>query len=807
METNHTILIVDDDPGFRKTLSDILRIKGYNAFGVERGQAALDQIRRERPALALIDLKLEDMSGLELMGAIKREFPSTECILLTGYASQSSAIEAVNLGAYGYLQKPYPVDQLLVMIQRAIERQEAEATLRRVTEQRQRLLQIAQAMLATLAFDEVIEQVARNLQELLIFDAFGLYWFDEEAGALCPLVTSDPTSLLPPTLGENIFLNEDLLRAMAWSEQGELINDAHLDPRTRHPDGTATVETHVICLPLRAKAKIIGVIFVSRGAAGPFTSEEFESLQLFNSYVSLALANARLFEQTTLSEKRYRTLFEESKDAIVIVSPEGKFIEVNSAAVELLGYDAVEELLQSDLFQYLNNTPDLDKFTQTLAQQGFIKDFEFTLRKKDGQKVTVLGTAMAMYNEAGEIAAYQAIVRDITERKHLEEQLRQSQKMEAVGRLAGGIAHDFNNLLTVITGYTGLLLDKFADEEDSHRKDIEQINQAAKRAASLTRQLLTFSRQQVLQPTVLNLNEVLSNLEKMLRRLINEDIDLVTVLGKGLGQVKADPGQMEQVILNLAINARDAMPKGGKLTIETANVELDYAYARRYVGVIPGRYVLLTVSDTGAGMNEETQSHIFEPFFTTKALGQGTGLGLATVHGIVNQSNGHIWVYSEPGHGTLFKVYLPRVDETTEPIEGGPASPQPVPATETILLVEDNDLVRELADIILRRNGYSTLLASHGAEAIQLSQQHQEDIHLLLTDVVMPGGMGGRQLAEYLAPLRPTMKVLYMSGYTDDAIVHHGVLDWGKAFLQKPFTPAMLVSKVREVLDTEPDRG
>ncbi len=385
------------------------------------------------------------------------------------------------------------------------------------------------------------------------------------------------------------------------------------------------------------------------------------------------------------------------------------------------------------------------------------------------------------------------------ERKRLEEQLRQSQKMEAVGRLAGGIAHDFNNLLTIINGYSQLLLDRFAPR-DQARVQVEEIKKAGDRAATLTRQLLAFSRRQVLQPQVLNLNAVVANVDTMLRRLIGEDIDLVTVIGEALGRVQADPGQIEQVILNLAVNARDAMPQGGKLTIETANVELDEAYTCSHAAVAPGRYVMLAVSDSGIGMDAETQAQIFEPFFTTKEKGKGTGLGLATVYGIVKQSGGHLWVYSEPGKGATFKVYLPQVEEANGTVAASQARVKSLRGAETILLVEDEEAVRKLASRILQEYGYKVLESTSAEQALQIGERHKEPIDLLVTDVVMPG-MGGREVAGHLAFLRPEMKVLYMSGYTDDAIIHHGVLQAGVAFMQKPFTPEVLARKVREVLD------
>jgi nitrogen-specific signal transduction histidine kinase/ActR/RegA family two-component response regulator len=390
--------------------------------------------------------------------------------------------------------------------------------------------------------------------------------------------------------------------------------------------------------------------------------------------------------------------------------------------------------------------------------------------------------------------------RDITARKDLEEQLRQSQKMEAIGRLAGGIAHDFNNLLTAISGYCELLLMGLGTG-DPLRRICDEITKAADRAAALTRHLLAFSRKQVLQPKVLDLNAVVSAIDPMLRRLIGEDLELTILSAPTLGRVKADRVQIEQVLVNLAVNARDAMPRGGKLIIETADVELDEAYVRRLVDVRAGSYVLLAVSDTGSGMDAETLAHIFEPFFTTKEPGKGTGLGLSTVYGIVKQSGGYIFVYSELNRGTTFKIYLPRVEEEV-PLPDQNAVPAiPTEGWETVLLVEDEQPVRALVREILQRNGYAVLEAGHGREALQISDRYPGPIHLMVTDVVMPG-ISGCELAEHLASRRPDTKVLYVSGYTDNALLNHDMTDPTIAFLQKPFTTYALARKVREVLDT-----
>jgi two-component system, cell cycle sensor histidine kinase and response regulator CckA len=380
-----------------------------------------------------------------------------------------------------------------------------------------------------------------------------------------------------------------------------------------------------------------------------------------------------------------------------------------------------------------------------------------------------------------------------------EEQLRQWQRVEAIGRLAGGVAHDFNNLLMTILGCSELLLREF-DPQDPRREEVEEIRRAAQRATSLTHQLLAFGRRQVLQPQVLGLNEIVENMKRMLRRLIGEDIQFLTILAPELWPVKVDPGQIEQVIMNLVVNARDAMAGGGRLMIETANVNLDTEYARRHIAVKPGAFVMLAVTDTGCGMDADTQSHLFEPFFTTKEKGKGTGLGLSTVYGIIKQSGGNIWAYSEIGKGSTFKVYLPRVEAEVRSYK--PKEPVSMVAggTETILLVEDEEAVRTMISRVLHGNGYRILEAGNGKEAMEICRQHTGPIHLMVTDVIMPQ-MSGRELAEQIAPLRPEMKVLFMSGYPDNAIVHHGVLESGTAFLQKPFNLRALEGKVREVLD------
>jgi PAS domain S-box-containing protein len=491
---------------------------------------------------------------------------------------------------------------------------------------------------------------------------------------------------------------------------------------------------------------------------------------------------------------------------------QGRFTLVNQAVAEAYG-TSVEELLGKNDADFNTNKEEVEWFRQgdlevmDTLQEKFIP--EEVITDATGHVRWLQTIKRPIISPDGAVTQMLGVATDITARKQAEEalhrseeQLRQSQKMEAVGKLAGGVAHDFNNLLTAINGHSDLALRRLEQDDPLYRK-LEAIKKAGERAASLTRQLLAFSRKQILQPKVLDLNQVVFETNKMLQPLIGEDVDLFTRLTPDLGKVKADLGQIEQVLMNLAVNARDAMPRGGKLTIETSNVHLNEEYAKHHAAVVPGWYVMLAVSDNGCGMDAQTQKQIFEPFFTTKEVGRGTGLGLSTVYGIVKQSGGHIWVYSEVGRGTSFKIYLPCGERSAEETDASDDRIQVLTGTETVLLVEDEEMVRDMTKEILQENGYQVLEAKHGHDALLIAEQYHGPIHLMLSDVVMPQ-MSGRELAEQLTPLRREMKVLYMSGYTDDAIVHHGVLDEGVAFIEKPFTPNGLASKLREVLNMNP---
>ena len=631
MSAGH-ILVLDDDRGICETIGDVLEQRGYVVQIATEARAGLEIAATSPIEAAIVDITLPDMSGFDVLHGIRKLLPTTEVIFITGHASLTTAIQAINGLAFAYIVKPFEMSHLLMTVEQAVRKQ-----------------RLAQALLD--------------------------------------------------------------------------------------------------------------------------------------------------------SEERYRFVTENIADAVFLLELDGRIALGNRRAETITGYPQAE-LVGRSLFSLLPEAGARDaqaRLSDARAGADVSPFFEAELVRKDGTRV-LLEVHVTSVLKGGYPVASLGVARDITERRNLEDQLRQAQKMEGIGRLAAGVAHDFNNLLTAIGGRCYLVLNRLTSENPI-RREIEIIQGAAERAAKLTHQLLAFSRKQVLEPRVLDLNVTVTGIESLLRRMIREDIEIATALDPAAGRVKADAGQIEQVLLNLGVNAGDAMPQGGRLTLATGNVTLDAAYARTHAEVEPGPYVMLSVSDTGHGMTVEVQAHIFEPFFTTKEVGKGTGLGLATVYGIAKQSGGHITVYSEPGHGTVFKLYLPRVEEAP-----GTAEPEgPVEITrrgsETVLLVEDDEPLRTLAREILSIQGYTVLDATSPSEALRLADVHPGPIHLLLTDVVMPQ-MNGRQVADHLLAARPALKVLFMSGYTDAAIVQHGVLEAGTHFLQKPFTPDGLSRKVREVLGT-----
>jgi len=516
----------------------------------------------------------------------------------------------------------------------------------------------------------------------------------------------------------------------------------------------------------------------------------------------------RAEEALRQSEQRYRDIFDFATLGIYQSRRDGSFVTANAPLAEMLGYDSPEELMKRNLDEVYVVAGERESLIARYETDQPPHRQEVRWRRKDGKQIWIELDARAVRGPDGSTRYFEGFVHDVTQRKRgeeekrrLEEQLTQAQKMEAVGQLAGGIAHDFNNLLTAISGYSELLLGELPPE-DLRRSHADEIRKAGERAASLTQQLLAFSRRQVLEPKILDVNTVVSDIERMLRRLIGEHIDLKTRKAPDLWKVKADPGQIEQAILNLVLNARDAMPSGGTLSVETSNADLDEAFSASHVPTPPGPYVCVAVTDTGIGISDEIKARLFEPFFTTKERGKGTGLGLSTTYGIIKQSGGYLWCESEVGRGTTFRVFLPRVEEpVAEVVER--KTPAPLhPGDETVLLVEDEPEVRSLVQRILKTQGYTVVTAANPDEAVAVAREFKGTIQLMVTDVVMPG-MSGIQLADRLQPTRPSMRVLFVSGYTDDAMGPHGILEPGKAFLQKPFTPVALARKVREILDAD----
>jgi two-component system cell cycle sensor histidine kinase/response regulator CckA len=737
---------------------------------LSRGGLAADWRRVEtademRSALAegpwdvvLADNSLPDFGAAQSLAILRAADHILPLIVVSGTIGDQRAVELMRAGAGDYVLKGN-----LSRLAPAIEREVKEAKSRRAL----RLAEEAASLLAAVvesSDDAILSTTLAGVFTSWNPAAERLYgWTAGEA------VGRHVSFIVPPDRAEEL----------SWITQG-LGRGERVEPfetvRLRK-DGTR-VEVSVTVSPVRGgDGRLIGVSKIARDISARRRAEA-EGQRAFN---------------------LLRAVVEGIPDAVFVKDREGKYLLCNESAARFAGRTAAEVLGSDDTAVF-----DPDSARECIAQARRVmatrqaETAEETLTAA-GVTRTYLATTAPYLDESGAVLGVVGIAHDVTRQRALEGQFRQAQKMEAFGQLAGGVAHDFNNLLTVINGYSELLIQRLPPGDPS-AEFLREINIAGERSASLTRQLLVFSRKQVVVPRILDLNRVIADTERMLQRVIGEDVRLATSLAGGLGSVRADEGLLQQVLMNLVVNARDAMPQGGKLTIETRNVELDEAHARVHAGVAPGPFVLLAVSDTGCGMTAEVKGHLFEPFFTTKGVGKGTGLGLATVYGIVKQADGHVVVHSEVGVGTSFEVYLPRSDQPARAGSSLSGIKAPPRGTETVLLVEDDDGVRSLTRHMLQNFGYTVLEASGGAAALRVAGEHAGPIHLLITDVVMPG-MSGRQVAVGVAGLHPEARVLYTSGYTDDAVVRHGILHADVYFLPKPFSPLALAYKVREVLD------
>jgi PAS domain S-box-containing protein len=781
------ILIVDDEQHDRQLLEVMLGTEEFVLRTAASGEEALAMIAQQPFDLILLDIRMNGMDGCEVTARMKSNLATKHIpvILVTAMDDREARMLGLGAGAEDFLTKPVDRAELRVRVRNLLR-------LKAYGESYDKYSQMLEGEVVSRTADLVertttLEALRRQYELVLDSIADGVHGIDlmgritivnQVAAQMCGW---DRAEMVGRVAHDTIHHTRGDGSRYPWEESP--VHDTLHDGRIRRVTDEVfwrkngqSFPIEYLAAPMRdAEGRIAGVVVTFRDIT----------------------AKKEVERQLRESEEQYRLLFDSNPHPMFVVDAETlAFLAVNEAAVHHYGYSRSELLGMSigDLGPPEGASALMDAIRGAPTDHASSESLGvFAHRRKDG-------LIMQMDIAASELPfqgrrAFLCLAMDVTERLSLEAQLLQSQKMESVGRLAGGIAHDFNNLLGVILGYGALLLGKAKDAPD--RAKLEQIVKAGERAAGLTRQLLAFSRKQVLRPRVLDLNGLVADMDRMLRRLIGEDINLTTLLD-GLGRVKADPGQIEQVLMNLVVNARDAMPRGGQLAIQTSNVVLAESDAAEHPDVRPGRYVTLAVRDTGVGMTLETQRKIFEPFFTTKGLSEGTGLGLATSDGIVKQSGGHIAVKSELGHGSTFRVYLPRVDEEVTPADASLTLP-PL-GTETILLAEDEPALRELTREILEEHGYTVIEAGSGDGALKRAAAYPGDIGLLLTDVVMPR-MSGRELAEHLTRLRPRLRVMFMSGYTDDAVVRHGVLATSAAFIQKPFGSASLLAKIREVLE------
>lgn len=754
------VLLVEDNPAdarlFRETIVDTRRLPPLLTH-VQRLGDAIERLRAERFDVVLLDLSLPDSEGLDSIVRVHEKVPEIPIVILTGQDDEQLALKAVRAGAQDYLVKGQGDGNLLLRAMRyAIERKRIEEALQQREEHFRSLIENALDVITILSKEGVIRYESPAVARVLGYEPENL-----EGQRIAPYVHPDDTSQLNRLLG-GTGRSDALARSVEF--------------RMRHRDGSwRTLEA--IGKDFIDESNQPGVIVNSRDITSRRRAEE-----------GLREAHATL-----------QTVIETAPVAIYTLDCNQHVLSWNACAEKIFGWTADEII--GKLLPTIPSAlgPGSMKQFERLCRGETLAAYETSRTRKDGTLIDVTIWTAPLRDGKGNIYGIMSTVADVTERKKLEDQLRQSQRMDAVGQLAGGIAHDFNNILTIIAGYSDLLLNML-DDKTSLRRNVEEIRRASDRAAALTNQLLAFSRRQVLQARVLNLNAVILDVETMLDRLIGEDIELRMDLDQSLGNIKADAAQIEQVILNLVINAREAMPDGGRLVIGTKSITISGETGDRGMALAPGRYAVLSVADTGHGMTAETASHVFEPFFTTKPIGKGTGLGLSTAYGIVRQSGGEITIRSRISEGSTFDVYLPIVDEAATVPDSSLVAAAPARGTETILLAEDENTVRELIQEVLHNQGYAVLAASHGAEALELALNRGERIDLLVTDLVMPH-MNGRDLAERCTAAHPEMKVLYMSGYTDNTLVPGGMLTTGMEFIQKPFSPDDLARRIRQVLD------
>ena len=680
------------------------------------------------------------------------------------------------------------------------ERKRVEQAIHRRNRELALLNRVIAASATSLRPESILEVVCRELALAFEVPRATATLFNKERTAARVVANYQAEEDQPTLLNKLIPIDKDSIAQSLLTNKTPLVLNNALNDQYSAPIRDLLRQRDIasmLILPLVIEDEMVGSLSFGTTEPRAFSTEELDLAQSVADQVSGALTRAWLGEK----HQQLSTAIEQTAESVVITDTEGTITYVNPAFEQNTGYSQDEAIKQK--VNILKSGEQGDDFYQELWETisaGQVWHGHIVNKKKDGTLYTEETTITPVRNERGDIVNYVAVQRDVTREIQMEEQLRRSQRMEAIGQLTAGIAHDFNNLLTAINGFAELIQQQVSPDSSTYEMT-GKILRSGQHAADLVRQLLAFSRKQVIQPQILNLNSIVGNVDKMLQRTISETIEVDIILAPDLWPIEADPAQIEQIIINLVVNARDAMPSGGKLTIETTNVFLDDAYITNHLGAEPGAHILLSVSDTGCGMSEDVQAHIFEPFFTTKEVSEGTGLGLSTVFGIVKQNGGNIWVYSEEGMGTTFKIYLPRAKKAaTSSSQPDRANDLPQ-GTETILLVEDETMVRELAVQVLQWQGYTIIEAVNGPEALRLAQEHHAEIHLLLTDVVMPH-MSGKVLANQMETLYPNIKVLFTSGYTDKAIVNQGLLTSDIMFIEKPFSPSDLTRKVREVLDS-----